>query len=184
MPGVCRLSDIPKGLAATGLARIEFVWEDSTPTGSFLTDSPFWESVSLDTIWWLGRLILVKKQREYMTKISRKLRREMSLPEVLLWNQLRPKINKQCVIHRQVPFLNLYVVDFYCAKLKLAIEIDGRQIHEGQEVKDAERQAAIEQLGIRFLRIGAKRVLKNPYEVAQLIIEICIGELQLEDLEP
>ena len=118
-----------------------------------------------------------------MTKISRNLRREMSLPEVLLWNQLRPKVNQQCIIHRQVPFLNLYVVDFYCAKIKLAIEIDGWQIHDGQEVKDAERQAAIEQLGIRFLRFGAKRVLKNPYDVAQLIIKICTGETQLEDLE-
>ena len=119
-----------------------------------------------------------------MTKISRKLRREMSLPEVLLWNLLRPKVNKLCIIHRQVPFLNLYVVDFYCAKLKLAIEIDGWQIHVRQEVKDAERQAAIEQLGVRFLRIGAKRVLKNPYEVAKLIIRICTGELQLEEIEP
>jgi len=119
-----------------------------------------------------------------MVKIARELRREMSLPEVLLWNHLRPKVNKSCTIRRQVSVLNSYVLDFYCPHIKLAIEIDGHQFHAGQEVKDEERQRAIEQMGIRFLRIGASRVLKNPYDVAQLIIKICTGEILLEDLEP
>jgi len=119
-----------------------------------------------------------------MVKIARKLRREMSLPEVLLWNHLRPKVNNRCIIRRQVPFLNLYVLDFYCPSIKLAIEIDGNRFHEDQEMKDQIRQSAIEELGIRFLRIGAQRILKRPYEVAQLIIQVCTGEVQLEDLEP
>ena len=119
-----------------------------------------------------------------MVKIARELRREMSLPEVLLWNYLRPKVNRKCTIRRQVPFLNLYVVDFYCPAIKLAIEIDGNQYHEGQDLKDEIRQKALEQLGIRFLRISAQRVLKHPNDVAQLIIQICTGEINLEDLEP
>ena len=90
----------------------------------------------------------------------------------------------KCTIRRQVPFLNLYFLDFYCPSFKLAIEIDGYQFHEDQEMKDQERQKAIEELGIRFLRIGAQRVLKHPFEVAQLIIQICTAEVRIEDLEP
>lgn len=108
----------------------------------------------------------------------------MSMPEVLLWNYLRPKVNKECNIRRQVAVLGNYVLDFYCPKLKIAIEIDGYHFHDGREVKDAERQRAIEQLGIKFLRISAQRVLKNPLAVSQLIIRICTGELNIEDLEP
>ncbi len=119
-----------------------------------------------------------------MVKIARELRREMSLPEVLLWNHLRPKVNKKCTIRRQVPFLNRFVLDFYCPNVKLAIKIDGYQFHEDQEVKDGKRQRAIEELGIRFLRISAQRILKYPYDIAQLIIQICTGEINLVDLEP
>ena len=119
-----------------------------------------------------------------MVKIARELRREMSLPEVLLWNHLRPKVNKKCIIRRLVPFLNRFVLELYCPNVKLAIEIDGYQFHEDQEVKDGNRQRAIEELGIRFLRISAQRVLKHPYDIAQLIIQICTGEINLEDLEP
>jgi very-short-patch-repair endonuclease len=72
----------------------------------------------------------------------------------------------------------------FCPNIKLAIEIDGYQFHEGQEVKDSERQKAIEKLGIRFLRISAQGILKHPYDVAQLIIQTCTGEINLEDLEP
>ncbi len=107
----------------------------------------------------------------------------MTLPEVLLWNLLRPKVNTRCTIRRQVPILKKYVLDFYCPQRKIAFEIDGFYIHEDQEEKDAERQQAIEELGITFVRISAARVLKYPNEVAETIIKLCIGELQVSDLE-
>ena len=125
----------------------------------------------------------MRQQPAHMVKISRKLRREMSLPEVLLWNRLRPKENKHCIIRRQVAMLGKYVLDFYCPELKIAFEIDGNAFHNGQEIKDEQRQKEIEETGIRFVRIGAARVLKNPYGVANLIIQICTGEIQIEDLD-
>jgi very-short-patch-repair endonuclease len=125
----------------------------------------------------------MRQQPAFLVKISRKLRREMSLPEVLLWNQLRPKVNTECTIRRQVSVLDKYVLDFYCPKLKIAFEIDGIAFHDGQEIKDEQRQKAIEATGIRFVRISAARVLKNPFGVASLVIQICTGEIQFEDLD-
>ena len=52
--------------------------------------------------------------------------------------------------HRQKP-LDEYIVDFFCAELFLAIEIDGDS-HVGKEEYDKERQNKLESLGVRFLR--------------------------------
>ena len=57
-------------------------------------------------------------------KRARKLRSEMSLPEVLLWSELRKRPGG-FKIRRQHSAAE-YVLDFYCAKMKLAIEVDGR----------------------------------------------------------
>ena len=51
---------------------------------------------------------------------------------------------------RQKPIGN-YIVDFFCSKLKLVIEIDGDS-HFGKEEKVAYRQMKIETLGIQFIR--------------------------------
>ena len=52
--------------------------------------------------------------------------------------------------HRQKP-IDQYIVDFYCPRLDLAIEIDGDS-HIFKEKRDKERQQRLEKLGIRFLR--------------------------------
>lgn len=105
------------------------------------------------------------------------------MPEVLLWNRLRPKVNDRCTIRRQAPVLGKYVLDFYSPASKIAFEIDGFYAHEYQEEKDAERQKAIEGLGIRFVRIAAARVLKSPEDVAEFIILIASGQINVSDLE-
>jgi len=51
---------------------------------------------------------------------------------------------------RQKP-IKRYVVDFFCSKLKLIIEIDGNS-HYGKEEKDKKRQEELEELGLSFLR--------------------------------
>jgi very-short-patch-repair endonuclease len=55
---------------------------------------------------------------------ARYLRRKLSVPEVRLWNRLRTRLRGQPVFRRQHP-IGPYVLDFYCAKANLAIEIDG-----------------------------------------------------------
>lgn len=72
-----------------------------------------------------------------------------------------------CQFMRQKP-VNNYILDFYCSKLKLAIEIDGDS-HIGKEIEDKLRQSEIEELGIEFLRFDDKDVKKNLEDVLQTI---------------
>ena len=60
---------------------------------------------------------------------------------------------------RQKPIGN-YIVDFYCSKLKLVIEIDGES-HVDKEKKDEERQLWLESIGLNVLRFSDLGVKKN-----------------------
>ena len=85
-----------------------------------------------------------------LKQTARKLRKNMTLGEVILWQHIRRRQIKGYQFLRQKPIAN-YIVDFYCKELKLAIEIDGES-HVGREKKDRERQRRIEAMGVRFLR--------------------------------
>jgi very-short-patch-repair endonuclease len=78
------------------------------------------------------------------------LRKQSTLAEILLWNELKGKKLLGCDFHRQKPIGN-YIVDFFCPGLKLAIEIDGAS-HLGRTQEDMKRQKELESLSIRFLR--------------------------------
>jgi very-short-patch-repair endonuclease len=55
----------------------------------------------------------------------KQLRRDSTLPEALLWRHLRNRTTEGHKFRRQQQ-LGPYIVDFYCAAVKLVIEIDGR----------------------------------------------------------
>jgi len=82
---------------------------------------------------------------------------------------------------RKKPIEN-YIVDFYCSKLKLIIEIDGDS-HIGKEKADYERQMKLGFLGIKFLRVSDLDVKKNMNGV---IIELYrkIGEIESDMKQP
>ena len=101
----------------------------------------------------------------------RALRRNMTKAEVLLWLQLK---NKQVLGHRFLRQYSVdrYVLDFYCPKLRLAIEVDGEShFVEGAEEYDRERQQYIEALGIKFLRFLNTEIYQNLQGVLQAINE-------------
>ncbi len=54
---------------------------------------------------------------------ARSLWQMMSLPEVMIWQRLRPKVNKDFHFRRQVPLLGKVTVDFYYAPLKLSSKL-------------------------------------------------------------
>jgi very-short-patch-repair endonuclease len=91
---------------------------------------------------------------------ARALRRRMSLPEVLLRRGLRREALGGH-FRRQHP-VGVYVLDFYCDRAKLAVEVDG-QTHSllGAPERDAKRDAWLETPGIRTLRLSAVYVLKH-----------------------
>jgi very-short-patch-repair endonuclease len=90
---------------------------------------------------------------------ARKLRREMTLAEVLLWNQLKRRQMLGYDFDRQRP-IGKYVVDFYCKELRLAVEVDGRS-HDVKEQSDRERQRELEELGVAFLRFWDAEVKRD-----------------------
>lgn len=110
-----------------------------------------------------------------LKELARKLRKQSTLSEVLLWQKIKTK-SLGFEFHRQVPIDN-YIVDFYCHELLLAIEIDGNS-HELESVfkNDIERQKRLEHLGVRFIRFHDHDV-KN--DIANVIrgLEGVIDEL-------
>ena len=96
----------------------------------------------------------------------------MSLPEVLLWNLLRK--SPDGVHFRRQERCGDYILDFYCAKAKVCIEIDGISHNMGDRPeRDAQRDARLKGGGIEVLRIPASEVLKSPEDIAEDIVRYC-----------
>ena len=100
---------------------------------------------------------------------ARILRREMTLPEILLWRQLRLRpggfrFRKQ---HPAGP----YVMDFYCAEARLCIEVDGafHAIGDRPE-RDAKRDDLLARHGVETLRIAASDVLRDMDAVVTWVV--------------
>jgi very-short-patch-repair endonuclease len=86
------------------------------------------------------------------------MRKNLSLPEVLLWQHLRGgrlgwKFRRQHAI-------GPYFADFYCHELKLILEIDSSW-HSGRHEHDARRDEWMKANGYRVLRIPAQAVLRD-----------------------
>ena len=107
-----------------------------------------------------------KKQK----RIRKLLRKNLGLPEVILWNHLKNRQMLGYKFRRQYS-VDKYVIDFYCPKLKLALELDGssHDLDESILEYDLKRQKFIEQYGIRFLRINNYDVLYNLDDVLEYI---------------
>jgi very-short-patch-repair endonuclease len=105
-------------------------------------------------------------------KLARKLRSEMSLPEVLLWRALRKRPGG-FKFRRQHP-AGHYVLDFYCAAVRLAIEVDGAA-HDGDEAarRDSRRSDFLRSQHVATLRIPAQSVLGEMESVVTRIAEVC-----------
>ena len=102
-----------------------------------------------------------------LSSCAKALRKNMTPQENKLWYQfLRTyplKIYKQRII-------DAYIVDFYCAKAKLVIEIDGSQHYsqEGQE-HDQRRSEALARYGVQVLRLSNREVNGEFDAVCQMI---------------
>lgn len=79
---------------------------------------------------------------------ARELRKNSTLSEILLWQEIRKK-QLGFQFHRQVPILE-YIVDFYCHEKKLALEINGHT-HEWKVSYDQKRIVDLESLGLKIL---------------------------------
>ena len=102
----------------------------------------------------------------------RHLRRNMTQAERMVWAKLRDKQMCDYKFRRQYS-VGSYVIDFYCPALKLAVEIDGEShFEEGVEAYDQQRQAFIENFGIRFLRFTNREIYENLEGVLEAIRQV------------
>lgn len=105
---------------------------------------------------------------------ARSLRRAMSLPEVLLWQQLRPS-PAGLRFRRQHP-LGPYVLDFHCSGRGLAVEVDGA-FHNfaGQAERDRARDAWLAGQGVTVMRVAAVDVLADVEAVVAAVVAMAGG---------
>ncbi len=116
---------------------------------------------------------------DIIKEASRKLRKNMTNAEKLLWNELRAKKLNWIKFTRQAPtyvytensWLDRYIIpDFLCSKYKLIIELDWN-IHNLEEIYilDKEKEKILESLGYKILRFRNEEVFEDMKWVLEII---------------
>ena len=106
-----------------------------------------------------------------LKQYSRQLRGNMTDAERHLWAKIRMKQLKGYQFYRQKP-IGDYIVDFFCPRAKLVIEVDGSQ-HFSDEMTEYDRirNEYLSSLGLRVLRFINTDVVTHIERVVENIIE-------------
>jgi very-short-patch-repair endonuclease len=107
----------------------------------------------------------MKRKRKSITTLARELRKNPTESEKELWRHLRKKQLGGYRFVRQKPFIYkednhrkyFFIGDFYCAKRKLVIELDGK-IHEYQKYYDYHRDLVLQRLNLQTIRFKNEAV--------------------------
>src|SRR5437868_6583872 len=103
---------------------------------------------------------------------ARALRRNMTLPEGMLWQVLRQR--PEGLKFRYQHPVGRCIVDFYCAAARLAIEIDGESHSMGDHPeRDAKRDQWLRGQGLRVIRFSATDVMRDLGSVITVITVAC-----------
>jgi very-short-patch-repair endonuclease len=115
----------------------------------------------------------IKNMERYDPKLkqpSRQLRNKSTEAEVLLWSKIRMQQLKNLIFYRQKP-LGGYIVDFYCPKAKLVIEVDGSQhFSEHGKEYDHVRDDFLANMNLKVLRFTNVDVMENIDGVVEVIL--------------
>ncbi|MEK6795123.1 MAG: DUF559 domain-containing protein [Spirochaetota bacterium] len=106
---------------------------------------------------------------------ARRLRADQTSTEVILWEHLWNRRLGGLKFTRQHTIRYIedgkpyyFIADFYCARRKLCVEIDG-SIHNDQKTYDCIRSSLMAQFGIRTIRFSNDEVLENVDAVLKMI---------------
>ncbi len=106
--------------------------------------------------------------RIYLKQRRRELRNNSTLAESTLWKLL--KSGQSGRKFRRQHSIENYIVDFYCTKEKLIIELDGEpHNNQGISLKDGDRTEHLIQLGYKVIRFENDSVMKNSIGVIEEI---------------
>ncbi len=101
--------------------------------------------------------------------LRKDLRNNLTKPEVILWYYLKGRGLSGYKFRRQHG-IGRYIIDFYCPRLKLAIELDGVQHYEAYAIiYDTVRDTFIRSLGIEIVRIPNNELLSNKLGVWEML---------------
>src|SRR5512134_2954988 len=89
---------------------------------------------------------------------AKELRREMTPAEKRLWQEVRAK--KLGVRFRRQQIIAGFIVDFYCHRAALVVEVDG-DIHDLQQDEDARREKVLREMGLTIIRLRNEDVIKD-----------------------
>jgi very-short-patch-repair endonuclease len=103
---------------------------------------------------------------------AEELRISMTKAEKVLWEEIRNNKLDGLKFRRQHP-IGRFIVDFYCHKLKIVIELDG-DIHKKGNIRenDINRQNELEELGLKIIRFNNNEVINNIANVIKTIQEV------------
>ena len=114
-------------------------------------------------------IVIGQKTSHELARRARELRSDQTPAEQLLWEKLRG--NRLAGLHfRRHQVIDGYIVDFYCHRAGLAVELDGG-IHASQREYDADRDRILAELGVRVLRFLNDEVEMNLSAVLGKILE-------------
>jgi very-short-patch-repair endonuclease len=102
---------------------------------------------------------------------ARRLRRDQTEPEALLWEALRAGRLEGWKWRRQAP-VGPFVVDFLCLRASIVVELDGG-VHAEQLEYDGRREAYLKRLGLKVLRFQNVQVLVERARVCWTILSAC-----------
>lgn len=114
----------------------------------------------------------MKAYSKDLKALSKKLRSTQTEAERKLWQRISRDQLLGFRFNRQKPLLN-YIVDFYCSKAKLVIELDGGQHYEPEhQEKDRLRDAELNSLGFTVMRFDNYSVMTNIDSVVEAIYQV------------
>ena len=113
------------------------------------------------------------KHNKKLTTLAQNLRRNMTKEEKQLWYHF---LHEYPVRFRRQVTCGNYILDFYCAKAKLAVELDGSQHFEPDAMKhDEARTIFLNSIGVEVLRIPNNEIWHNLGGVCDAIEELVIS---------
>ena len=115
---------------------------------------------------------------------AKAFRKALTPPEFRLWQVLRRNRVGKIKFRRQHP-VGPYILDFYCAAAKLAIEIDGAVHNEPKQIAhDRRRTAWLHERGVRVVRLSAVSVMTDQAAVVDFIYDVVRSRLAAESPPP